>query len=224
MGWNRMLRAQLAVGIAVVVPATPAAATYVAVEGDTLKIDGLQGERNSPGVTPLVNGGTGYAWLVTDFSGAASTGPTTGPGCQPYTNPFWTHTAICAEGYQGAVGNVEASLGDENDLFSFYGPDLGLRRLVVRGGLGGDDLIGSPDKDSPRNRDHLFGGNGNDRIVGTGGDDVLAGGGGHDQFKAGRGKDRLRARDGKRDPEISCGRGRDVLKKDGKDPHGTRCP
>jgi Ca2+-binding RTX toxin-like protein len=217
------LRVQLAVAVALLVGAAPAAASYVQVEGDTLKIDGLQGEKNFVSVTPLFSGGTWYAWIVSDFGGA-HTGPSTGPGCQPYTNPFWSHSAVCAEGYQYAVGYIDVSLGANNDSFDLSGPDPWLRRLVVHGGLGRDDLAGSPDTDWLQNRDHLFGGKGSDELFAKGGNDVLAGGRGHDELEAGPGKDRLRARDGTRDKEISCGRGRDRLKRDGKDPHGTRCP
>ncbi len=78
-------------------------------------------------------------------------------------------------------------------------------------GMGGaDTIIGGSDPDNPYSEsDILFGGPGPDLVIGGGERDFLHGG---------AGADRIRSRDGRADRKVHCGKGRDRVVADSKDP------
>ncbi len=92
--------------------------------------------------------------------------------------------------------------------------------VVLRGGGGNDELIGTASNDT------LFGGSGNDTMSGLAGADVLNGDGNNDSLTGGQGNDQLNGGDGNDDfvwvngdnsDEISGGMGADALQVTGSD-------
>jgi Ca2+-binding RTX toxin-like protein len=82
------------------------------------------------------------------------------------------------------VAGFEVNAGEGSDTVA-VGSSITVP-VTMRGGLGGDRLIGGGGADK------LIGGDGRDRLLGRGGDDLLFGGPGEDELVGGSGDDVLR--------------------------------
>ena len=99
----------------------------------------------------------------------------------------------------GTAANYRAEDGSSAEGIAEDGP----ARVIFRGGVGDDDLVGGATVD------RFFGGGGNDTAYGFGGDDVLRGGDGADTLSGGKGSDTLVG--GADDDTLKGGGGDDTL-------------
>jgi Ca2+-binding RTX toxin-like protein len=106
---------------------------------------------------------------------------------------------------RGGVGDNRLSGGLSHDVI--HGAPFGGSNVLL--GHAGDDALRGGARD-----DLLRGGAGADRLVPRDGTDVIAGGGGDDT---------VISSDGNREPELSCGGGRDHLIADRRDPRPDDC-
>ena len=87
----------------------------------------------------------------------------------------------------------------------------------MSGTKGADRIVGTAKADVIKSRggnDRIKGRGGSDRLSGGAGKDRLAGGSGRDRLSGGRGADRLNAVDGRADPVVNGGHGKDICRLD----------
>jgi Ca2+-binding RTX toxin-like protein len=115
-------------------------------------------------------------------------------------------------GRDSLAGGAGADLLDGDPLQGddYYTPIIKLRRDVLRGGAGNDQLSDTGGANL------LDGGGGDDLLRGGVGADRMLGGSGVDRFWGGGGADRISARDGLLE-RVACGSGRDTARVDAKD-------
>lgn len=219
----------LALSAALAVPATASAVTAVQESGSIVRAISDPGEANHVRVD--IDTGTGDA-TVEDSEGITVT-----PPC----------VLVLGEAHCPFLGGSRRFIvqsGDRGDTVSegltliVFGAllDPPPYPIIFDLGRGNDTAIGG------FGPDQISGGTGNDRMVGFDGDDRIFGGpgsdlldkplgalssglnGGRDSYWAGPGADTIRARDFTRDIRISCGSGRDNLRRDRFDPRPRRCP
>jgi Ca2+-binding RTX toxin-like protein len=204
-------------------------------EHATLLYEAGPGERNDVMINGTEHLGI-RGWLVTEEGAGVVLTP--GPGCANVTAQIVRCTLTVTE----ASIEVVVLLSDEEDVVSAAGAcgylldETGNRcgKVRIRGGSGGDVLIG-PDVAASRHvtvirgdggadylaagepGSELIGGPGGDWLIGARGPDTLRGGRGEDRISGGSGRDllfgrqhndTLFARDGTRD-EVRGGSGRD---------------
>ncbi|GIH93984.1 calcium-binding protein [Planobispora siamensis] len=90
----------------------------------------------------------------------------------------------------GTVTRIHVAAGDGDDSVRV----TALKRAVLRGGDGEDDLRGAGVADDIRggaDNDDLRGGGGNDTVFGNGGDDDMFGNAGNDELNGGAGNDNM---------------------------------
>jgi serralysin len=161
----RRLTVGLGLGLAALALATPAQAGTVARSGTTVIYQAAVGEGN--------------LLQVRFFDGSVSISDRydVAPGAGCATDPLDGTTACPASG----VTRLVLRLGDLNDELKSVGPALQVdlpagMKLVVDGGTGKDNLIGT------KRNDELTGGSGADKLFGSGGKDKLKGGSGNDRL------------------------------------------
>lgn len=177
----------LASSLVLVLVASPAQASSVAVVGVELLISVEPGEKNN-----LIVEMVGNRILISDTAGVEP-----GRGC----HDDGEHVSCKGKN----VLLVAIHTGDLDDTVRVSGIEA-----FIDVGAGNDRVIlgsqatvvGGP------GRDRLVGGDGNDLLRGGGGDDVLIGGDGTDVMRGASGEDDLRSRDGEKD-RVSGGGGTD---------------
>lgn len=166
-------------------------------------------------------------YLVSDSAGIVPT------PAEPHCRSQASTLVACADVVE--IVSVALNGGDDQfsnrivDDLSFIGGGAGAdelsaapggRRVGLSGDKGADVLLGGA------RGDYLDGGRGNDELRGARGADQLWAGAGWDVLRGGRGDDRLNATSGRgseRDRLIDCGRGRDRVVIDSRDPKPRRC-
>ncbi len=219
----------LALFAALAMPATAPAATAVQANGSTVRAISDPGEAN-------------HIRVDLDIDTAAATvedseGITVTPPCVLVMG-----SAQCP--FFGGERRFIVQSGDRNDIVSeglvliVFGSlldpqpspvilDLGRGNDTATGGFGPDQISGGTGNDRMigfDGPDKLFGGPGNDALDKPLGGPSTGLNAGRDSYWAGPGADRIRAKDFTRDIRISCGTGRDNLKRDRFDPNPSRCP
>ena len=159
------MRPAIALSLLLLLPAAPARAATVSVEGGALRITAIPGETNVIDIGP---GAT-----VADAGAPLRLGP----GCMPQGIE-----ALCP----GAT-RIQADLGDGDDVLTLSAP----LAADLAGSDGNDTLtVVAPLAAGPAVAT-LDGGAGDDTLTAAAGADVLSGGPGYDVLTAGEGDDRL---------------------------------
>ena len=174
-----------------------------------------------PGADTLAGNGGDDA-LVSEGGEAAGPDPLAGGGGddQLVTDHPCAGHAFAGGGGMDVAGFARADVG----IRARIGGQASLRRGGCRGGaptsVGADNEV----LEGTRRADLLVGSADGEQIWGREGDDVLIGRGGPDLLRGFAGRDLIDARDGRRDPLIQCGAGRDRdARLDRADPRPLSC-
>jgi Ca2+-binding RTX toxin-like protein len=225
---------------------------YVLVYGDAGADAVSVGAGLDPSVTVDLDGGPGDDALTGgDYLGEVLFGGDS-PGADSLTGNGGDDALVSEGGAAAGPDSLAGGGGDDQlvtdhpcaghafaggagvDVAGFARADVGIRaRLggdatLVRGGCGGGRAtsVGADNEvlEGTPKGDLLIGSGRGEQIWGREGDDVLIGRGGPDLLRAFAGRDLIIARDGRRDPLIQCGSGRDrPARVDRADPRPLSC-